>query len=252
MAVLDRSLRIRQEKAQSVNRVDYASAITKIGDLPEWLVSVGWTDLCQLIDALGNITFEVVKDKGREIMNGTIALLMPHYSFPIASGVDFPAGGKSNHVFGPIKRKPLKANRQTIYRDSLEKYPDGSRQVSENTIAGLFRIKGLSLARGRIQQVKDIILDTDSVLEDALSEINSRENRNTGTEGKVRAGCMAAIALSRNLFQWLSSQQDKTEYSQSSSFVATGSSVEIILPLYDFTYNHLTGKNSPKPLAGLR
>ena len=251
MTIHDRPLRIRQEKAQSVNRVYYVSAITETRDLPEWLVSAGWTDLCQLIDALGNITLEGVKGKGRDIMSGVIALFMLHYPFPIASVVDFPAADISNNVFGPTKRKLLKANRQPIHWDNLEKYPDGSRSVSENTLISLIRIKGLSQARGRIQQGKDIIGETEGVLKDALSEIYSGENRNKGTERKARAGRMAVIALIRNLFQWLPSQQGKPEYSQSSSFVATGSSPETILPLYDFTYNLLTGKNSPKPLAGL-
>ncbi|MDE2674614.1 MAG: hypothetical protein OXH65_05840 [Paracoccaceae bacterium] len=252
ITILDRSLRIRHKKARSVNRMDYVSAITETRDLPEWLVSVGWTDLCLLTDALVNITFEGVKGKGWEIMNGVIALLMPHYLFSIASVVNFPEAGKSNHIFGPTKRKLLKANLQPIHRNNLVKYQDGSRSISENTITGLIRIKGLPLVRGRIQQGKDIIGETEGVLEDALSELNSRGNRNTGTDGKAMAGRMAAIALIRNLFQWLFSQQDKPENSQSSFLVATGSSLEIILPLYDLTYNFLTGKNSPKPLAGLR
>ena len=251
ITILDRSLRIRQEKAQSVNRVDNVPAIAETRDLSEWLVSAGWTDLCLLTDELANITFEGVKGKGWEIMNGVIALLMPHYPFPIASVVDFPVVGNSNHIFGPTKRKLLKANRQSTHWDNLEKYPSGARPVSQNTITGLIRIKGLPLARGRIQQGKDIIRETEGVLEDALSEIYSGENQNTGTERKAKAGRMVAIALIRNLFQWLPSQQGTPEYSQSSSFVATGSSPETILPLYDFTYNLLTGKNSPKPLAGL-
>ena len=119
-------------------------------------------------------------------------------------------------------------------------------------LSGLIRIKGLPLARGLIQQGKDILGETDGVFEDALSEINSRENQNTGTIEKAMAGCKVVIALLWDLFQWLPSQQGKPEYSQSSSLVAMGSSLEIILPLYDLTYNLLTGKNSPKSLAGLR
>ena len=251
ITILDQSLGIRKEKAQLGNRVDYVSANSETRDLPECLVSAGWTDLCLLIDALANITFEGVKDKAREIMNGVIAFLMPHYPFPIASVVDFPAVGNCNHVFGPAKRKPLKANRQPIHRDNLEKYPSGSGQVSENTITSLIRIEGLPLARGRIQQGKDLIGETDGVLEDALSEINTRENRNMGTEGKPRAGCTLAIAKIRNLFQRLPWQQGKSYYSQSSFFIVIGSSLEIILPLCDLTYNLLTGKHSPKLLAGL-
>ncbi|MYK43021.1 MAG: hypothetical protein F4039_02895 [Gammaproteobacteria bacterium] len=231
--------------------MDYVSAITETRDIPEWLVSTVWTDLCLLTDALTNITFEGVKDRGWEIMSGVIALLMLHYPFPSARVVDLPATGNSNHVFSPIKRKPLKANWQSIHRDNLEKYPDRPRPVSQNTITGLFRIKGLPLARGRKQQGMDIIGETDGILLETLSEINSRENQNTGTIEKAMAGCMVVIALLWDLFEWLPSQQDKPEYSQSSSFVATGSSLEILLHLYDLTYNLLTGKNSPKPLAGL-
>ncbi len=250
ITILDRSLRIRQEKEQSINRMDYVPAITETRYLPEWLVPAGWTDLCLLTDELAKITFEGVKGKGREIMSGVIALL--HYPFPIASVVDFLEACNSNHVFGPTKRKPLKANRQPIHRDNLEKYPDGSRSVSESIIAGLIRIKRLALAKGRKQQGKDFIGEKDGVLEEVLSEIYSGENRNTGTERKARAGRIAAIAMIRNLFQWLHCQQGKPEYNQSRSFVATGSSLETILPLYDFTYNLLIGKNSPKPLVGLR
>ena len=252
ITILDRSLRIRHEKAQSVNRVDYVSAITETRDLPDWFVSAGWTDLSLLIDELTNITFEGLKGKCREFMDGASALLLLLYLFPIASVVDFPEVGDSNHVFGPTKRKSLKANRQPIHRDSQEKYPDGSRPISENTISGLIRIKGLPLASGLIQQGKDILGETDGVFEDVLWEINSWENQNTGTLEKAMAGCKVVIALLWDLFQWLPSQQDKPEYSQSSSFVARGSSLEIILPLFDLTYNLLTGKNSPKSLAGLR
>lgn len=251
MTILE-SLRIRQVKAQSINRADCVSAIAKTRDLPEWFVSADWTEYCLLTDALANIKFEGVKGKGKEIMSGFFAWLKPHYLFPIASVVDFPANGNSNHVFGPTKRKPLKANRQPIHRDNLEKYPDGSRQVSVNTITGLIRINGLLLARDLIQQGKDLIGEMDGILEDALSEINSRENRNTGTEGKARAGCMAAINRIRNLFLLVPCQQGKPEYSQSSSFVASGSSLENILSLYDLTYNLLPGKHPPNPLAGLR
>ena len=252
MTILDQSLRIRQVKAQLINRTDCVPVITVKKDLAKWLVSAGWTDLCLLTDESPNITFERVKGKGREIMSGFFAWLRSHYLFPIASVVDFPANGNGNHVFGPTKRKPLKANRQAIHRDNLEKYPDGSRPVSENTITGLIRINGLPLARNLIQQGKDIIGEMDGILEDALSEINSRENRNTGTERKSKVGCMAAINPIWNLFLLLPCQQGKPEYSQSSSFVATGSSLEIILSLYDLTYNLLTGKHSPKPLAGIR
>ena len=252
ITILDQSLSIRHEKAQSVNRVDNVPAITETRYLPDWLVSVGWTGLSLLADELANITFEGLKGKGREFMGGASALLMLRYPFPIASVVDFPEVGNSNHVFGPTKRKPLKAIRQPIHRDNLEKYTDGLRSVSENTIISMIRIKGLPLARGLIQNGKDILGETDGVFEDALSEINSRENQNTGNVGKVMAGCMVVIALLWDLFQWLPSQQDKPEYSQSSFFVARGSSLEIILPFYDLTYNLLTGKNSPKSLAGLR
>ena len=252
ITILDRTLRFRQEKAQSVNRVDYVSAITEIRGLPEWLISAGWTVRCFLTAALANITFEGLKGKGREFMGGASALLVLRYPFPIASVVDFPEVGNSNHVFGSTKRKPLKANWQPIHLDNLEKYPDGSRLFSENTISGLIRIKGLPLARGLIQQGKNILVETDGVYEDALSDINSRENQYMGTIEKAMAGCKVVIALLWDLFQWLPSQQDKSVYSQSSSFVARGSSLEIIIPLYDLTYNLLTGKNSPKSLAGLR
>ncbi len=237
MTILDQSHRIRQVKAQLIDRADCVPAITEKKDLTKWLVSADWTEYCLLTDALANITFEGV-GKGREIMSGFFAWLRPHYLFPIASIV-------SNHVFNPTKRKPLKANRKPIHWDNLEKYPDGSRSVSENTIAGLIWIKGLPLARGRIQQGMSLIGETVGVMEDVLSEINSRENRNTGTEGKARVDCMVAIALNRDLFQWLPSQKDKPEYSQPSSFVATGSSLGILLHFYDLTYNLLTGKNSP-------
>ncbi len=252
MTILDRSLRIRQVKAQSVNRADCVPAITEKKDLTKWLVSAGWTDLYQLTYEMPNITFERVKGKGREIMSGVIAWLMPHYLFPSAVVVDLPEVGDYNHEFSPAKRKPLKANREYIHRDNLEKYPNGSRTVSENTISGLIGIKGLPLARDLIQQGKDLIGEMDGILEDALSEITSRENRNNATEGKAKAGCMGAINPIRKLFLLLPCQQGKPVYSQSSSFVTKGSSLEIILSLSDLTYNLLPGKHSPKPLAGLR
>ncbi|MCY3725600.1 MAG: hypothetical protein OXF95_03060 [Rhodobacteraceae bacterium] len=252
ITILDRSLRIRREKAQSVNRMDNVPAITKTRDLSDWLVSVGWTDLSLLTDELANIAFVGLKGKGREFMGGASALLLLRYPFPIASVVDFPEVGNGNHVFSPAKRKPLKANRQPIHRDNLEKYPEGSRSVSENILISLIRIKGLSQVRGCIKQGKDIIGETDGVFDDALSEINSRENQNTGTIEKAMAGCNVVIALLWDLFQWLPNQQDKQEYSQSSSLVARVFLLETILPLYDLTYNLLTGKNSPKSLAGLR
>ncbi|MXZ50593.1 MAG: hypothetical protein F4Z09_07310 [Rhodobacteraceae bacterium] len=250
--ILDRTLRFRHEKAQSVNRMDNVPAITETRDFSDWLISVGWTDLSLLTDELANITFVGLKGKDREFIGVASALLMLRYPYPITSVVDFPEVGNGNHVFSPAKRKPLKANHQPIHRENLEKYPEGSRSVSENTIISLIRIKGLPLARGLIQQGKDILGETDGVFEDALSEINSREHQYMGTIEKAMAGCMVVIALLWNLFQWLPSHQDKPEYRQSSSFVARGSSLEIILPLYDLTYNLLTGKNSPKSLAGLR
>lgn len=243
--ILDQSLRIRQVKEQSVNRADCVPAITEKKDLIKWLVSAGWTDLYQLIDELPNITFERVKGKGWEIMSGVIAWLMSHYLFPIADVVELPEVGDYNHEFSPANRKPLRANRKPIHRDNPEKYPDGSRPVSVNTVTVLIRKKGLPLARGRMQQGMGLIGEIDGILEDALSEIDSRENRNTGTEGKARVDCMVAIALIRDLFQWLPSQKDKPEYSQPSSFVATGSSLGILLHFYDLTCNLLTGKNSP-------
>jgi len=252
ITILDRSLRIRHEKAQSVNRMDNVPAITEIRVLSDWLVSVGWTALSLLTDELAYITFEGLKGKGREFMGGASALLMLRYPFPIASVVDFPELGNSNHVSGPTKGKPLKANRQPIHRDNLEKYPEGSRSVSENTLISLISIKGLPLARGLIQQGKDIPGEKDGVFEDALSDLNSRENKNTGTIEKAMAGCKVVIALLWDLFQWLPSQQDKPENSQTSSIVARGSLLEIILPLCDLTYNLLTGKHSLKLLAGLR
>ena len=250
ITILDRSLRIRHEKAQSVNRMDNVPAITETRDLSDWLISVGWTELSLFTDELANNTFEGLQGKCREFMGGASALLLLRYSFPIASVVDFPEVGNGNHVFSPAKRKPLKANHQPIHRENLEKYPEGSRSVSENTIISLIRIKGLPLARGLIQQGKDILGETDGVFEDALSEINFREHQYTRTIEKAMAGCMVVIALLWNLFQWLPSHQDKPEYRQSSSFVARGSSLEIILPLYDLTYNLMTGKNSPKSLGG--
>ena len=232
--------------------MDNVPAITETRDFSDWLISVGWTDLSLLTDELANITFVGLKGKDREFIGVASALLMLRYPYPITSVVDFPEVGNGNHVFSPAKRKPLKANHQPIHRENLEKYPEGSRSVSENTIISLIRIKGLPLARGLIQQGKDILGETDGVFEDALSEINSREHQYMGTIEKAMAGCMVVIALLWNLFQWLPSHQDKPEYRQSSSFVARGSSLEIILPLYDLTYNLLTGKNSPKSLAGLR
>ncbi|MYE36225.1 MAG: hypothetical protein F4X24_01495 [Rhodobacteraceae bacterium] len=104
---------------------------------------------------------------------------------------------------------------------------------SENAFTGLVKVNELPLARVQIVQGKELNGETDNVLKVTLSEINSQESRNSGTKEESDTARMAAIALIRVMFQWLSVQQEKLDVSDFSSFIKTGSSLEINLPLYN-------------------
>ena len=103
---------------------------------------------------------------------------------------------------------------------------------SENAFTGLVKINELPLAKVQIVLGKELDGETDNVLKVTLSEINSQESRNSGTKEESDTARMAAIALIRVMFQWLPVQQEKLDVSEFSSFVETGSSLELFLPLY--------------------
>ncbi|MCY4099839.1 MAG: hypothetical protein OXF46_02865 [Rhodobacteraceae bacterium] len=105
--------------------------------------------------------------------------------------------------------------------------------VSENAFSGLLKINGIPLVRVQILQQKKLDGETDSVLKVALSEINSQENRKRGVEENTKAARIAAIALIRVMFQWLPLQQEQLDMNEFSSFVETGSSLQLNLPVYD-------------------
>lgn len=110
---------------------------------------------------------------------------------------------------------------------------------SENVFTGLVKINELPLTRVQIVQGKKLDGETDNVLKVALSEINSQESQNNGTKEKANTARIAAIALIQIMFQWLPLQQEQLDVSEFSSFVKTGSSLEIVLPKNDWIENHL-------------
>jgi len=101
---------------------------------------------------------------------------------------------------------------------------------SENSFMSLIKINGLPLARTQIIQDQKFDGETDSVLRIELSEINSQENQNGVTKEKANTARIAAIALIQVMFQWLPLQQEKLDVSEFSSFVDSGSSLDIFLP----------------------
>lgn len=122
---------------------------------------------------------------------------------------------------------------------------------SENVFTGFIKIKELSLARVQIVQGKELDGETDNVLKVALSEINSQESQDNEIKEKANTARIAAIALIRIMFQMLPLQQEQLDYNQFSTFVAKGSPLEFILPLYDMAEYLLMVKNTPKPITGL-
>ena len=104
---------------------------------------------------------------------------------------------------------------------------------SENAFTGLVKINELPLARVQIVQGKELDGEIDNVLKVALSEINSQESQNNGTKEKANTARMITIVLIRIMFQWLSLQQEQLDLSEFSSFIETGSSLEIVLPTND-------------------
>ena len=104
----------------------------------------------------------------------------------------------------------------------------------------------MPLVRVQIVQGKELDGKTDNVLKVALSEINSQESPINVTKEKANTARIAAITLVRIMFQWMPLQQEQLDLSEFSSFVETGSSVEIVLPISDLPEIHLTGKKTPK------
>jgi len=117
-----------------------------------------------------------------------------------------------------------------LARDDVSVDFQATTSGTENTFTGLVQINELPLARVRIVQGKELDGETDSVLRIELSEINSQENQNGVTKEKSKAARIAAIALIRVMFQWLPLQQEKLDTSEFSSFVDSGSSLDIFLP----------------------
>ncbi len=101
---------------------------------------------------------------------------------------------------------------------------------SENAFTGLIKINDLPLARVQIVQGKELDGGTNNVLKVALSEINSQESQNNETKKKAKTARIAAIALVQVMFQWFPLQQEQLDASEFRSFIATGSSLELILP----------------------
>lgn len=133
----------------------------------------------------------------------------------------------------------------SLARDDLSIDFQSTASGSENTLTSLVKIKGLPLTRVQIRQEKKLDGETDNVLKVVLSDINSPQSRNSGIVEKANTARMAAIALIRVMFKWLPLKHEKLNYSQFNSFVETGSSVEIVLPISDLPDIHLTGKNTP-------
>lgn len=118
-------------------------------------------------------------------------------------------------------------------RDDVSVDFQATTSVSENAFTGLIKINDLPLARVQIVQEKELDGGTDNVLKVALSEINSQESQNNGTKDKAHSARITAIALIRVIFQWLPLQQERLDASEFRSFIATGSSLELILPQTD-------------------
>ena len=121
----------------------------------------------------------------------------------------------------------------SLARDDVSVDFQATTSGTENTFTGLVQINELPLARVRIVQGKELDGETDNVLKVALSEINSQENQNGVTKEKANTARIAAIALIRVMFQWLPLQQEQLDVSEFSSFIATGSSLQLNLPVYD-------------------
>ncbi|MCY4306959.1 MAG: hypothetical protein OXC57_01655 [Rhodobacteraceae bacterium] len=118
----------------------------------------------------------------------------------------------------------------SLARDDVSVDFQATTSGTENTFTGLVQINELPLARVQIVQGKEVDGETDNVLKVALSEINSQENQNNGTKEKSKAARIAAIALTRVMFQWLPLQREKLDMSEFNSFVDSGSSLDIFLP----------------------
>ena len=117
-----------------------------------------------------------------------------------------------------------------LARDDVSVDFQATTSGSENAFTGLIKINDLPLARVQIVQGKELDSGTDNVLKVALSEINSQESQNNGTKDKAHYARITAIALIRVIFQWLPLQQEQLDASEFRSFIATGSSLELILP----------------------
>lgn len=115
-------------------------------------------------------------------------------------------------------------------RDDVSVDFQATTSVSKNAFTGLIKINDLPLARVQLVQGKELDGRTDNVLKVALSEINSQENQNNGTKKKAKTARIAAIALVHVMFQWLPLQKELLDASEFRSFIATGSSLELILP----------------------
>ncbi|MCY4249080.1 MAG: hypothetical protein OXC82_01385, partial [Rhodobacteraceae bacterium] len=118
----------------------------------------------------------------------------------------------------------------SLARDDVSVDFQSNSYGSENSFTGLIKINGLPLARTQIIQDQKFDGETDSVLRIELSEINSQENQNGVTKEKANTARIAAIALIRVMFQWLPLQQEKLDVTEFSSFVDSGSSLDIFLP----------------------
>jgi len=121
----------------------------------------------------------------------------------------------------------------SLARDDVSVDFQATSYGSENSFMSLIKINGLPLARTQIIQNQKFDGETDSVLRIELSEINSQENQNGVTKEKANTARIAAIALIRVMFQWLPLQQEQLDVSEFSSFIATGSSLQLNLPVYD-------------------
>ena len=120
-----------------------------------------------------------------------------------------------------------------LARDDVSVDFQAATSGSENVFTGLVKINDLPLLRVQIVKGKELDGETDNVLKVVLSEINSQESRNSGTNEESDTARMATIALIRVMFQWLPVQQEKLDVSEFSYFLETGSSLELILPIYN-------------------
>ncbi|MYG43201.1 MAG: hypothetical protein F4203_08735 [Rhodobacteraceae bacterium] len=133
-----------------------------------------------------------------------------------------------------------------LTRDDVSVDFQATTSGSENAFTSLVMINELPLARVQIVQGKELNGETDNVLKVTLLEINSQESRNSGTKEESDTARMAAIALIRVMFQWLPVQQEKLDVSEFSSFVETGSSLELFLPLYQDQKHAEGDKSNPQ------